>query len=201
MNSRFSTTKIFFGAAVFSLIFAFSSCNKTPKAEDPKDSAEEINEAAETNDSVSDARAGDSDYLVAAAEMDMMEIDLGKLALGKTSNAKVKELAHMMIDQHTKNAQKVKALAAIKEIVLPAALTDMGKEHHEKLDKKEGKEFDEEYAEMMVSGHEDAIDKTKDASESAKDVDVKKWAADMLPALNAHLEHAKMLQELIKKTK
>jgi putative membrane protein len=202
MNTNLKPGKIILGIAIFLLILGGSSCKQEPKTEDTKEVAEDANEEnLAGKDSIGDARADDSEYLVAAAETDMMEIELGKLALTKTSNAKVKDLANMMIDQHTKASEKLKPLAASKQTVLPAALTDKGKEHYDDLNKKSGKEFDEAYADLMVDGHEDAISKIKDASENAKDADVKKWAADMLPTLYQHLDHSKMLKDQINKTK
>jgi len=198
MKRNLKTGKVLLGAVVLSMFFAFSSCKDKP--EDTKDVAEEVNDINEDKDVISDSIEDDSKYMIAAAETDMMEIELGKLALGKTKNAKVKELANMMIDQHKKASEKLKPLAASKNVALPAALTDKGKEHYDDLNKKAGKDFDEAYADMMVKGHEDAISKMKDASEDAKDAEVKQWAAAMLPTLNTHLEHSKMLQDQINKS-
>ena len=201
MNKKFKIGHLFLAAAAFTLVLT-ASCKQEPKNEDTKEVAEDVNDATETaTDSISDARNDDSDYLVAAAETDLMEIELGKLALKKSTNPKVKELANMMIDQHTKASTATKSLASKKQIALPAALTDKGKEAYDDLDKKTGKDFDEAYANKMVDGHEDAISKIKDASEHAKDAEIRQWAADMLPALNTHLEHSKMLQDQIKKMK
>lgn len=201
MNRNFRLGKLFLATFALSATMMVFSCKQEPKAEDTKESAEELNDAATANDSVGNAKEHDSDYLIAAAETDMMEIELGKLALSKTANAKTKELANMMIDQHTKASAKLKPFAETKQIILPSGLTDKGKEHYEDLNKKSGKDFDEAYADMMVKGHEDAIAKMKDASEDAEDAEIRKWAADMLPTLNTHLEHSKMLQDQIKKTK
>ena len=201
MITNFKTGKMLLGAALFSMVLTVSSCKQEAKPEDTKEAAEEINDANNDANVISDATEDDSKYLVAAAETDMAEIELSKLALSKTSNAKVKELANMMIDQHTKASEKLKPLADSKQIALPGALTEDGKEHYEDLNKKAGKEFDEAYADVMVKGHEDAISKIKDASENAKDAEIKQWAAEMLPTLNTHLELAKTLQDLIKKTK
>jgi len=201
MNKKFKIGHLFLAAAVLALV-STASCKQEPKNEDTKEVAEDVNDATETaTDSISDARNDDSDYLVAAAETDLMEIELGKLALKKSTNPKVKELANMMIDQHTKASTATKSLASNKQIALPAALTDKGKEAYDDLDKKTGKDFDDAYADKMVDGHEDAISKIKDASEHAKDAEVRQWAADMLPTLNTHLEHSKMLQDQIKKMK
>jgi putative membrane protein len=201
MNTKFKIGHLFLSAAVLSLVLT-ASCKQQPKNEDTKEVAEDVNDATETaTDSVTDARNDDSDYLIAAAETDMMEIELGKLALKKTTNARVKELANMMIDQHTKASATLKSLATAKQVAIPAALTDKGKEAYDDLDKKTGRDFDDAYADKMVDGHEDAISKIKDASQNAKDAEIRQWAADMLPTLNTHLEHSKMLQDQIKKTK
>lgn len=201
MKISIRTVKLAVGMLSLMATMTLTSCKKNQET-DSKAAAEETNDAmAEAKDSITDARAGDSDYLVAAAETDLMEIELGKLALTKTSNAKVKELANMMITQHTKASETLKPLAASKQITIPATLTEKGKEHYDDLNKKSGVEFDKAYADLMVEGHEDAISKIKDASKDAKDTEIKQWATAMLPTLNTHLEHAKMLKDLINKTK
>jgi len=202
MNLILKSAKALFAITIFSMVFTVTSCKQEAKPEDSKEAAEDVNEAVkESRDSINDSREDDSKYLVAAAETDLAEIELAKLALAKTKNAGVKDLAKMMIDQHTKASEKLKPLAASKEIALPVALTKDGQDMFDDLNKKAGKEFDESYADMMVKGHEDAISKIKDASENAKDAQIKQWAADMLPTLNTHLEHSKMLQDQIKKSK
>lgn len=201
MKKKIRMGRMLLGILALSGTMLVFSCKQETKPEDTKETAEELNDAATANDSIGEAKEDDSAYLVAAAETDLMEIELGKLALSKTSNAKTKELANMMIEQHTKASGKLKPLAESKQMMIPSSLTEKGKEHYEDLNKKTGKDFDETYADMMVKGHEDAIEKMKDAAEDAKDADIRKWAADMLPTLNTHLEHSKMLQEQIKKSK
>jgi putative membrane protein len=177
-----------------------TSCKQEPKAEDTKEVAEDQNEAK--FDDTNDAKEDDSQYLVAAAEKDLEEIETGKLALSKGTDPEVKKFGQMMIDDHTKASSTTKPLAEKKNITLPMALTDKGKEHYDDLnDEKAGKDFDMKYADMMVDGHEDAISKLTDASEKASDPEIRSWAGNMVPTLQMHLEHAKMLQEKIKNKK
>lgn len=190
---------MFFGAAFFGML-TVSSCKQEPKPEDTKEVAEDQNDAKfeETND----AKEDDSAYLVAAAETDMEEIEVGKLAIAKGTDPGVKKFGQMLIDDHTKAAATTKALAQTKNISLPAAITDKGKEAVEDLNKeKTGKDFDMKFADMMVDGHEKAISKMTDASEKATDPEIKSWAGNMVPTLKGHLEHAKMLKETIKNKK
>ena len=49
----------------------------------------------------------------------------------------------------------------------------------------------------MVEGHEKAIEKIEKASEKANDADIRMWAANMLPTLRTHLDHAKQVKEKV----
>ena len=187
-----------FGSAIVMLFLGTSSCKNESKPEDTKEVAEEANEAKfEENDDKED----DSEFLVAAAESDMMEIEIGKLALSKSKNADVKEFATMMVTDHTKASNETKPFAEKLQVSLPAAITDKGKEKYNELNEKSGHDFDEKFADIMVNNHEDAVRRMEKAAENAEDPAIRTWAGNMVPTLKGHLEHAKMLQEKVKNTK
>lgn len=186
--------KALMGAAVVTMSMTAVSCNEK-KAEDPAEVAEDQNEEKFDN-TAQDNMEDDSEYLVMAAGVDMKEIEAGKLAQSKGTSADVKALGKMMVDQHTTSSAATKALAAKKTITLPMALPDDAQDAIKDLtDEKAGAEFDKKYADMMVDGHEKTIEKMQKASESAKDEEIRMWAANMLPTLKKHLEHAKMVKE------
>ncbi|MCR5861855.1 DUF4142 domain-containing protein [Flavobacterium sp. J372] len=187
--------KMLLGAAVFAMALGTVSCKDENKAEDPKEVAEDQNEAK--FDDANDEMEDDSQYLVDAAETDMKEIELGKLALSKSTNADIKGLAQMMIDEHTKASEETKALATKKNITLPAAVTEKVQEKYADMNDKTGTDFDKAYADKMVDGHEKMIDKMEKASEKAADADIRAWAAKMLPTLRKHLDHSKMVKEKV----
>jgi putative membrane protein len=188
-------SKALLGAAVLGLSFGVQSCKQEPKQEDPKEVAEDENEAK--FDDVNEDKEDDADYMVAAAEVDMEEIELGKLAQQKSANADIKALGKMMVEQHEKASADTKALAGKKNITLPTALTEDGQKAFKDLNDKSGHDFDQKYADMMVDGHEKMIKKMEKASEKATDADIRMWAANMLPTLRTHLEHAKMTKEKV----
>ena len=189
-------SKVLLGAAVVTLSFGMQSCKDENKQEDPKEVAEEENEA-KFDDTANEDMEDDSDFMVFAAETDMKEIELGKLAQQKSTNPDIKALGKMMVDQHMAASVTTKALAAKKNVSLPTALTEKGQEAYKDLNHKTGHDFDKAYADMMVDGHEKAISKMEKASEKATDADIRMWAADMLPTLRTHLEHAKMTKEKV----
>ncbi|KLT69712.1 DUF4142 domain-containing protein [Flavobacterium sp. ABG] len=182
--------KVIFGAGLI-LIF-LNSCKNEPKQEDPKEAAEDTNEAK--FDSIED-KQDDSEFLVDITEVNLAEIEIGKLAQTKSTNAEVKKLGKMLVDQHTKSASEVSALAKTKNFTIPTSLTEEGQEAYNKLNEKSGVDFDKKFADMMIDGHEKAINELRKASESAKDQDIKLWASKSIAGLTVHLEHAKMLKQ------
>jgi putative membrane protein len=191
--------KSIFGVGIIMLFLFISSCKKEAKEEDPKEVATEQNEEKfEANDNKED----DSAFLVAAAETDLMEIEIGKLAQTKGTDPGVKEFGKMLVTDHSKSAADTKPFADKLQVTLPSSITEKGKEHYNELnDKKAGQEFDEKFSEMMVKGHEEAISKMEDASEKASDPEIRAWAANMVPTLKMHLEHAKGLKARIENKK
>jgi putative membrane protein len=181
------------------LVLGMSSCKKEVKEEDPKEVATEQNEEKfDDNDNKED----DSAFLVAAAETDLMEIEIGKLAQTKGTDPGVKEFGKMLVADHSKSAEDTKPLADKLQVSLPTSITEKGKEHYNELnDKKAGQEFDEKFSEMMVKGHEEAVSKMQDAAEKANNPEIRAWAANMVPTLKMHLEHAKGLKAKIENKK
>lgn len=180
-------------SVVILLIFLVSSCNNEKKPEDTKVVAEEHNDAKFDNSKEKDAQ-----FLVTAAEINLEEIQLGQLAQKKGMLVDVKDLGKMMEKEHSGAMKDLQALAAKKQITIPATITDNGKDDLKKLSDKTGKDFDKAYCNMMVDGHKGAIDKFEKASNNATDGDIKAWAASMLPALRIHLDHANACEKKFK---
>jgi putative membrane protein len=186
--------KLILGAGL--IIIFLNSCKNETKQEDPKEVAEDANEAK--FDSI-DSKEDDSEFLVEQAEVNLAEIEIGKLAQTKGTNPEVKKFGKMLVDDHTKAASEVNALAQAKNFTIPTSLTEDGQEEYKKLNEKSGADFDKKFADMMIDGHEKAINKLEKASKDAKDADVRTWASNNIAGLTAHLEHAKLLKQNLDK--
>ncbi|TDP03357.1 DUF4142 domain-containing protein [Flavobacterium sp. 245] len=186
--------KVILGAGL--IIIFLQSCKNETKQEDPKEVAEDANEAK--FDSI-DSKEDDSEFLVDQAEINLAEIEIGKLAQQKSTNPEVKKFGKMLVDEHTKSASEVSALAKAKNFTLPTSLTEEGRDEYNKLNEKTGLDFDKKFADMMIDGHEKAIKKLQKATEDATDNDVKLWASNNISGLTAHLEHAKLLKQNLDK--
>ncbi len=182
-----------FAAMALSLVLGLSSCKDN--SNDPKEIAEDENEVKfDQNES----REDDSEFLVDAAELDLMEIELGKAAQSKAVNAEVKKFADMMVAGHSKSSNELKATAQRLKISVPETLTQEGQEKLKTLNEKSGKDFDQKYMEMMVDAHQEAVDEFEEASTQANDTELRSWATGKLPDLRAHLEQAKKLRDQLK---
>lgn len=139
-----------------------------------------------------------TDFLVRAADGGMAEVQLGELAQQKATNARVRGFGAMMVQDHTMANDQVKALAAQRNITLPASVSDEHKNKADDLAKKTGKDFDKAYMNAMVSDHEKTIDLFKTGAEKCNDPEVKTFANNTIPKLQQHLDSAKAVQKLLK---
>jgi putative membrane protein len=139
-------------------------------------------------------------FVTAVAISDMFEVEAGRLATSKAANAKVKSFGQMMVDDHSKTTNDLKALIDDKKIdaKLPAALDQ---DHQAKLDKLKdlsGDAFDRAYIPTQVAGHEKAVDLFQNYADAGENADLKQWAQNTLPTLKGHLDAAKQLSSDIK---
>jgi putative membrane protein len=135
-----------------------------------------------------DSTSDDSDFMNEAAVGGMAEVDLGKLAASKASNAEVKKFGQLMVEDHTKANNELKALAAKKGVKLP---TETDAEHKSTMDDLKGRsgaDFDKEYVENMYEDHKEDVAAFEDEAQNASDPDVRAFASKTLPTLKKHLD-------------
>ncbi|WP_026260008.1 DUF4142 domain-containing protein [Segetibacter koreensis] len=143
--------------------------------------------------------ANDSKFVLDAASGGLMEVELGKIAATNAASAKVKEFGRMMVTDHSKANTQLKAVAAKKNITIPATPAEEQQKHIDDLKTKKGADFDKAYVDMMVDDHKEDISKFEDESKNGKDADVKAFASKTLPVLNKHLSSIQSIQQGMKK--
>ena len=176
-------------------MFSLASCENKPKAKDPEEVAEDMNEGKEDPA----AKERDENFLMKAAELNLEEIQLGQLAQTKSANPDVQALGKMMVDGHSKAMSDLTALAGRKSIAIPTSPTKDVQDLYQRMSEKTGNDFDKDFCDKMVSGHKDAIDKFENAANNSQDAEIKAWASSMLPDLRTHLEHAQMCKDKVDK--
>jgi putative membrane protein len=131
----------------------------------------------------------DEDFIKTAAMGGMAEVALSKLAIERATDPKVKSFASMMVTDHTKLNSEVKALAAKKNVTLPAELDKKHQEKVDELSKESGKDFDKDYLACMAKDHKKTLSLFEDAEDDTKDPNVKKTAANAIQVIKSHMAH------------
>jgi|RhiMethySRZTD1v2_1073278.scaffolds.fasta_scaffold17664_9 putative membrane protein len=103
--------------------------------------------------------SGDKDFVKDIASASIAEVELGRMALDKAVNPDVKKFAQMMVDDHTKANEELTTFASQNNIAVPSAPDDKHNDLRDKLAQKTGAEFDKDYMDAMVDGHQDVADK------------------------------------------
>src|SRR5687768_4239061 len=134
-----------------------------------------------------------------------VDIDAGKLAESKATNAEVKEFARRMVVDHTGVNKSATDLAAKLQVTpqdnpTSQSLKAGGEKNVSSLKGLSGAAFDKAYVDHEVTYHQqvlDALDKT--LIPNAKNEELKSLLVKTRPAFVAHLEHAKHLQSSLAK--
>ena len=136
----------------------------------------------------------DSEFLTKAASGGMLEVELGKVVAQRATTAAAKQFAQQMVTDHTKANKELKALAAKKNITLPASLGDDQKKVYDEVLAEKGTKLDQKYISEMVDDHEEDVKEFREASTKAGDPEVKALATKTLPMLEMHLAMVKKIQ-------
>ena len=152
-----------------------------------KDSTKADTDAAVT------AGATPATFVKTAAQDGMTEVELGKLALSKSSNNDVKQFAQKMVQDHGQADQQLATLARSKGLTVPTKLDAQHEAMIKTLSAKSGAAFDSSYADHMAKGHTKAVALFEAASQSS-DAELAAFATQTLPTLQQHEQLADNLR-------
>lgn len=188
-KSRFSPLKLIAGGLI---ILGAVSCNNNPNNR---------NDTTESNSRMKHEqmaqRKDDSTFVTKANGINVEEIKLGKLAKDKGTTQCVKDLADMLVTDHTQMSQDLNSIAQKKSLNLSDNLNDDAQDAYDDLYDRTGTDFEKEYVDKMVKGHKDAISLFEKDSSDMNDADIRQYAVNSLPKLRKHLATAKNCQDLL----
>src|SRR5262249_23891291 len=170
-------------AAAATTVFAQSNPSATDKSSaSPSD-----------KNATSKAKAGsDQAFVQEAAVGGLAEVELGRLAVQKAKDDRVRQFGQKMIDDHSKANDQLKQAASQEGLTVPTAIDEKHKLTMNKLEKLSGAQFDSAYAKEMVKDHREDV-KLFEKQASAGSSSVQKFAAETLPTLKNHLQMAEAL--------
>jgi putative membrane protein len=140
----------------------------------------------------------DQAFVKKAAMGGMMEVNAGQVAQQKGMNDRVKAFGAMMVRDHSQANQELMNLAKAKGMMLSDSLDKKTNDHMTAMQKMEGKAFDKHYINMMVEDHNKDVAEFEKAASSAKDADLRAWAAKTLPILKVHQDSARAISKGMK---
>lgn len=143
----------------------------------------------------------DKKFLEKAATGGMMEVQLGEMAQQKAASEQVKEFGKRMAEDHGKANDELKQIASAKGAALPASVDKSAQKDLQKFEKLSGADFDRQYMKHMVDDHKKDVSDFQKQAKSAKDPEVKDFAAKTLPTLQEHMKMAQSTYDAVKNTK
>jgi putative membrane protein len=136
-------------------------------------------------------------FVRGAALGGMAEIELGKLAKQKAQSAAVVDFAALMVEDHSNANERLIGLAGEDGIAVPDMLDPKHEAAMQELEDMSGVAFDQAYIRGQVADHQKAAQLLEYEIASGQDVDLKKFASDILPTVLQHLRVAQDLQSEI----
>lgn len=137
--------------------------------------------------------AGAGKFLRQAIRGDLSEVQIGKLAQQKSTNAEVKSFGEMLVTDHGAHLTEASTLAKTMNVKVHETPTQKAQAIYNKLAKLSGAAFDKEFVAAMVKDHQEDIAKYQQEAQ-ANDGEVSALAQKTLPVLQHHLETAQALQ-------
>ena len=144
-----------------------------------------------------DLEAVDKSFVRHAASGGIAEVKLGELAQEKGSSRAVKEFGKRMKKDHSQAGGQLKEVASKNNIAVPEVMDTKDQATYDQLSKLSGEEFDQVYAQLMVTDHEQDIEEFKTQASTGGNPDVKRFASSTLPTLQDHLRQAREMEKSV----
>jgi putative membrane protein len=128
----------------------------------------------------------DLDFILKAASGGMEEVALGELAAQKVQSQQLKELAQLIVQEHTTANQELMQAAQGKGIQVPETTSTASQTVAASMSELNGPEFDLAYVMQQQGAHLATVALFDHAANHAMDPDVKAFAQKYLPKIQAH---------------
>jgi putative membrane protein len=129
----------------------------------------------------------DKQFLRKASEGGLAEVELGKLALQKSSNDGLKTFAQKMVDDHTTLNDTMKPIADSLGAMTATHMNKMDQAEYDRLKGLSGDDFDKEYIAFMVKDHRVDLHEFRQESATAADPALKDATTKGAKVIREHL--------------
>ena len=162
----------------------------------PQPGVSPLDQANTGQDPTSPGVLEDKAFVRKALQGGMTEVQLGQIALQKSSNADVKQFAQKMIDDHTKLGDEMKQVAQQMNVKAPDSPSSKDKSAMAKLQALNGDDFDKAYIKDMVKDHQQDAKDFKQEAQNTTNPALKIVVVQGQQVIDEHLQ---MIQQIAQK--
>ncbi|MBO0360926.1 DUF4142 domain-containing protein [Hymenobacter sp. BT186] len=137
----------------------------------------------------------DSEFAVAAASANMLEVSLGKLAQQKAIVQEVKDWGKTMEQEHDAAEQKLEAITVKNSMALPTMMSTEDRAIYDDIDDRKYLGFDKKYLRDLKELHERTVKRYAEAATKLANPELLAYVTEMLPKLRAHESQTAILFE------
>lgn len=179
-RTRYRMKMSFAEISVLCLYALISSCNTHENSE--RIAKKENDKNFETKSSEKEA-----DFVVETIEGNFANVKFAKMAMDRSENERVKEVAAMIERDHENLIKELKGLANMRGIAIPLEENKNARRKLDNLSDTEGRSFDDKWCRELTNRHEKTIERLEDMWKNTKDEELKKWINSALPGLRNDL--------------
>jgi putative membrane protein len=136
----------------------------------------------------------DANFISAQLENNMAEVAAAQLALQRSQDTNVRNLAEKMINDHNYAQNTLQPIASIHHIAPPPTPTDAHRATLDRLSQLSGTAFDRAYVNFVVSDHAQDVSEFNDELPVVVDAQISAWTQNVRPML---LQHEEIAQQLL----
>ncbi|GAB3653848.1 hypothetical protein GCM10027594_27810 [Hymenobacter agri] len=167
------------------------SCSGNATNADAVETAMAQNEKKIDTADITRKQEADAKFLVKSTSNALLEVELGKLAQQRATDATVRGYGAKLVPQRLELLAALRALAAAKGLAVPAALGDDEQEAYHEASTQTGPQFDKYLMALLVKAQKQDEDSFDDMSDDAYDGDIRGFAAKFHGPVEEQLDAAK----------
>lgn len=139
--------------------------------------------------------AMDKEFVKKALEGNMAEVQMGQLALEKSSDDQVKQFAQRMVDDHGKMLDQLKPAAQAMGVKVPDGPSKGAMKSMDKMKALSGDAFDQAYIKDMVKDHKKDSSEFKQEAQSTQNPQLKQLVTEASQTIDSHLQQIQQIAQ------
>jgi putative membrane protein len=137
----------------------------------------------------------DKAFVKKAMEGNLAEIQMGQLALQKSSDDQVKQFAQRMVDDHGKMLDQMKPAAEQMGVKVPEGPSKSQMKNMDKMKALSGDAFDQAYIKDMVKDHKKDDSEFKQEAQATQNPQVKQMVMQSNQIIESHLQQIQQIAQ------